>query len=242
MTVTASQEVNARVMLVEGDDDLHAVEHIRRSAGIPELDIAAAGGIDRLLGAIEPTVQQPGREMVGIVADGNDEPALRWSEIREQFAALGIELPDAAHADGTVIDVAISSVTRIGIWLMPDNGEPGELEDFARAMIPGDDSVWPRARAYIAGIPARDRKFRAGKMLRAEVHAWLATREQPGRIGAAIGAGDLDTRRAALAALRGLAPRALRRGVSGGASRRASPVPPRPCAPATGPSPRSGAS
>ena len=82
---------------------------------------------------------------------------------------------------------------RVGVWLMPDNQFPGELEDFVRHMLPGDDRVWPRAESYIDGIPQADRRFRDGKVSRAQLYAWLATRELPGRMGAAINAGDLNT-------------------------------------------------
>ena len=73
---------------------------------------------------------------------------------------------------------------------MPDNGSPGELEDFVRTMLPDDDPVWPSSEKYIDEIREEHRKFRK-KVLRAKVHAWLATREQPGRMGAAIKEGDL---------------------------------------------------
>ena len=46
--------------------------------------------------------------------------------------------------------------------------------------------------AYVNGIPATARKFRAGKTLRANVHSWLAVRADPRPMGSAIGAGDLN--------------------------------------------------
>lgn len=75
---------------------------------------------------------------------------------------------------------------------MPDNQAIGELEDFVKTMLPECDPVWPLSRQYIDGIALKHRKFRAKKELRARVHAWLATRKQPGRMGAAIKEGDLD--------------------------------------------------
>ncbi len=81
---------------------------------------------------------------------------------------------------------------RVGVWLMPDNGSAGELEDFARELIRAADNVWPLAEQYIAGIPEADRKFRPGKISKAKLYAWLASRRHPQRIGAAIGTGDLD--------------------------------------------------
>lgn len=57
--------------------------------------------------------------------------------------------------------------------------------------MPAGDPVWPRAQRYIDDIPVADRKFTTGKALRAMIHAWLATRAEPRKMGAAIGAGDL---------------------------------------------------
>ena len=74
---------------------------------------------------------------------------------------------------------------------MPNNRSPGELEDFVKTMLPDGDPVWPSSEAYIDGIEEEHRKFRK-KVLRAKVHAWLATRKQPGRMGAAIKEGDLE--------------------------------------------------
>ncbi|MDE0446871.1 MAG: hypothetical protein OXH96_09385 [Spirochaetaceae bacterium] len=75
---------------------------------------------------------------------------------------------------------------------MPDNVSAGQVEEFFAGMIPSDDPVWPRSEAYIDGIPAADRKFASGKVLRAKVHSWLATRAEPRMMGAAVGAGDLN--------------------------------------------------
>ena len=75
---------------------------------------------------------------------------------------------------------------------MPDNESSGELENFAAQMVPEDDPVWPSSREYIANIPVQDRKFDSGKTPKAELFAWLATRREPGRMGAAIGTDDLS--------------------------------------------------
>ena len=77
--------------------------------------------------------------------------------------------------------------------MMPDNVSSGELEDFIMRMIPADDPVWPRAQRYIDGIPEAERKFKPQKAQRAKIHAWLAARREPRKMGTAIVAGDLDT-------------------------------------------------
>ena len=74
---------------------------------------------------------------------------------------------------------------------MPDNVRAGELEDFIAAMIPAGDPVWPLAQEYINGIPARHREFRPRKILKAQLHAWLAARAEPRPMGSAIRTGEL---------------------------------------------------
>ena len=75
---------------------------------------------------------------------------------------------------------------------MPDNSKPGELENFVAELVPEDDPVWPLAERYVDGIPSGDRQFSPMKEMRAKLHAWLATREDPLLMGAAIGTGSLD--------------------------------------------------
>ena len=75
---------------------------------------------------------------------------------------------------------------------MPDNEATGELEDFIKTMLPDADPIWPCSTRYIDGIAPEHRKFKEKKELRAKVHAWLSTRKQPGRMGAAIKEGDLQ--------------------------------------------------
>lgn len=97
------------------------------------------------------------------------------------------QIPPKPVPAGAIIDCK----PRIGIWLMPDNKSPGELEDFAVKMVPKNDPVWPLSKAYIANIPKNDRKFAPDKTKKAKLFAWLAARKEPGRMGAAVGAGDL---------------------------------------------------
>ncbi len=178
-----------RVLLVEGQDDEHVVAHLRKiDSSIPEFAIVAKGGVNPLLRAIEAEVKAPQRETIGILVDANDDLLGRWTAVTDRLRRSGIRAPKDPDPDGSVIDCT----PRIGIWLMPDNQASGELENFIAGMIPNDDAVWPRSQAYVDGISERDRRFSGRKILRAKVHSWLATREEPRRMAAAIGAGDLD--------------------------------------------------
>ena len=180
-----------KVLLVEGQDDRHVVWHLwkRLRQSKPPFDIVDKGNIDELLKAVEPEIRAPDRVAVGIVADANDSLADRWRAVSDRLQEAGIDAPRNPFPGGTIMD----ALPRVGVWLMPDNRSTGEIEDFAQRMIPHDDPAWPLAQQYIRDIPEEAKKFRATKTSRAELHAWLATREEPGFMGSAIGRGDLKT-------------------------------------------------
>ena len=96
------------------------------------------------------------------MADANDNPGARWQRICGCLSSAGIVVPAAAEPGGTIIEGKV----RVGVWLMPDNQSPGELEDFVRRMIPEDDPVRPLAKRYIEAIPSEHRKFRDKKTTR----------------------------------------------------------------------------
>ena len=181
---------NDRILLVEGADDEHVVWHLcNRHQAIPEFSIRDKKGIEGLLEDIGLEILDPRRKAVGILVDANDDLDARWNAVADRLRKENIEVPSNPEPTGTIID----SNPRVGIWLMPNNTSPGELENFVSEMIPDDDPVWPRSEDYIDGIPEADRKFTEKKILRAKLYAWLATREDPRQMGAAIGARDLHT-------------------------------------------------
>ena len=186
-----------RVLLVEGPDDKHVVIHLSERSELEQnFWIIEKEGKDKLVDSIVLEARTPGRTVLGIVLDANDNPDARWQALTDRLNRLRQEdhfdlpeLPDKPEPSGTIIEGKL----RIGVWLMPDNRSTGELEDFVGSMIPSGDPVWPLSEAYIEGIPPADRKFAPGKIQRAKVHAWLATREEPRRMGLAIKARDLVT-------------------------------------------------
>ena len=113
---------SARVLLVEGPDDKHVIIHLAKSNSIPEFCISDKGGIDQLLHAIEPELKAPDRQTVGILVDANDYPEDRWKALTHQLGRANVEPPSKPDPGGTVID----NTPRVGIWLMPNNGSPGE--------------------------------------------------------------------------------------------------------------------
>ncbi len=180
-----------RLLLVEGAEDEHVIRAIReRLPALPSFHHEAAGGVTQLLNRIDLEIDRPGREIVGFVLDGNDQPQDRWAAIRHRLRQANAPDPPSPDPAGTII--RRSDGADVGVWMMPDNGSPGELEDFLAAMIPNADRLWDSSKRFVESIPSRDRKFPEGKLLRAQIHVWLSVQERPRRSGQAIVAKDLD--------------------------------------------------
>lgn len=191
-----AKEPPSQLLLVEGVDDKHVVRHLCQShQSLADLHISERDGWPNIRNAIGPEIKTSGRTALGILVDANRKPIGRWQAIADQVRRAGLDLNDTTIDPPTQMapsGTIFGNKLRVGIWLMPDNGSPGELEDFIAQLIPTTDPVWPRAHRYIDNIPYVDRKFVYDKIMRAKIHAWLAARESPRPMGAAIGAGDLD--------------------------------------------------
>ena len=175
-----------RVLLVEGPDDEHVVAHLCARSGLARnFDILQKGGFPELSKSIPVELAVPGRSILGVVVDANDTPAARWQAVRDRCERRGITLPSEPDPGGVVVE----GRPRVGAWLMPDNQNPGQLEDLVAAMIPAEDVVWPLAREFVDRIPEPERPSPA---IKAQVHAWLAARAAARPMGSAIGTGHLD--------------------------------------------------
>ncbi len=153
--------------------------------------ISDKGNQSELISSIRQEVVVAGRQTLGIVVDTDDDVEDCWDRIKQELSREKVQTPLTPSQNGTIIPEQTFQ-PRVGIWLMPDNGSKGELEDFVAKMIPGNDPVWPLSRGYINQINAGDRKFPVDKTQKAELYSWLAARKEPSRMGAAVGAGDLD--------------------------------------------------
>lgn len=186
------QVPNSR-LLVEGVDDYHVVKHLMK-VHFPStfLDIDNKEGFLNLRKSIYDEVNRSECSNLGILTDTNGDIGIRWKSITTELRRVVCEeIPPNPDPNGSIFRGPRGK--KIGVWLMPDNQNAGELEDFIHAMIPTEDSILPLARCYIDRIPEAHRKFNDNKLTRAYVHAWLATREKPRPMGLAITARDLHT-------------------------------------------------
>ena len=200
----------AGVLLVEGVDDKHMVWHLcdqypnsfstyRQGVTLEvtlrnrstTFRILEQDGRPNLLKSIGSLLKSNAQSPLGIVLDADRNIGDSWSDVAKEFNEANVQLPQSPDPAGTIIPRQ-GFTPRVGIWLMPDNQAQGELEDFALSMIRQNDTVWPRSHSYIESVPEADRKFDSDKINKAKIHAWLATKKEPGRLGAAVSAGDLD--------------------------------------------------
>ena len=122
----------SRVLLVEGVDDKHVARHVwQRIEGQPDFCIKEKRGVVQLLDSIDTEIQTSGLQAMGILVDANEDVAARWNAVKDRLAPAKVDLPDSPVPSGTIIDGRPhDGIPRVGVWLMPDNTSPGELENF----------------------------------------------------------------------------------------------------------------
>jgi hypothetical protein len=182
-------------LIVEGKDDLYALAGLLVRHGIDYETkpwpanypvIRDSKGVDRLLDSMEAAIKASSDRPVGFVVDANGDPAARWDAIRMRLQHVGFSPPSDPVAGG-FSDVSSETGSRVGVWMMPDNASPGAIEAFLLQLIDGTDPLLSHAVQSTAAASALGAKFGAHRELKAQVHAWLAWQEEPGRpYGSAI--------------------------------------------------------
>ncbi len=183
----------ARVLLVEGNDDKHAVLALITYHQFPDevFEIIVNDGIDPLLKNLPTRLKEGGREVLGILVDADTDLQARWQSLHGILTQAGYSLPQIPASGGTILREA--DKPNIGIWLMPDNQLPGMLEDFAARLISPADPLWARAQSAVDEIPEAERRFPVERTAKAKLHTWLAWQAEPGKpIGLAITTKYLD--------------------------------------------------
>jgi hypothetical protein len=184
-----------RVLLVEGDDDVHVFKGIcgRRQLGF--LEIKAHGGKDALLDSFPVRLEESDIEAVGIVLDADTDPLACWQSVYDRLVRVGYQsVPLEPSPSGTVLNPPEDSILpRVGVWLMPDNRTTGILEDFLRFLIPQPNALLRHVESSIDSIPEEIRRFSQLARPKALIHTWLAWQDEPGKpMGQSITARFLD--------------------------------------------------
>jgi hypothetical protein len=191
--MAARNKLPPRVLWVEGKDDSAVVQSLCNQYDVPEtFQVLDKEGIDKLLDGLPIQLRSPGLERFGVVLDADTDVQARWTSIRDMLLGEGYEVvPVQPVPSGSIISAPDLPI--FGVWLMPENTEPGMLEDFAAALVPAGDFLWAHAAEVIDAIPVEHRLFAVGHRAKAHIRTWLAWQEDPGApMGLAITKRYLD--------------------------------------------------
>jgi hypothetical protein len=196
------------VMLVEGPDDFHVLQHLlTRHEVDKQIAYQLEGGRPapkltpgkKIVFRVLEGVQNVRKEVIeylsqqlkitgdlkclGVVVDADADCAARWQSLRDVLIKSGyMDAPKQPHPTGTILTHTADpeEKPRVGIWIMPDNTLPGMTEDFIRLLVPADDTLWEKAKSCVEQIPEAERLFGETAFIKAHVHTWLAWQEVPG--------------------------------------------------------------
>lgn len=197
----------AQILLVEGKYDFHILKNllkqhkieadeVKRNLPTPQIGIVPMETKDELGNSLELYLSKGNVTKLGIVIDADDNPTGSYDACYNNIAKHGeIVFVDQLPVVGSLIHLNranLPSMT-VGIWIMPDNQQPGMLEHFASALIPDDDKLWPIAQQSVANLPEKRFPLTPNDHTRkAELHTWLAWQEEPGKpMGLAVTFGYL---------------------------------------------------
>ena len=193
------------ILLVEGNDDQHVIEHICHKRGIPvPKQIKAHDGAEDLMRsfAMHLATSSDEGDVVGAVVDADKDVKSRWQAISKRLSDAGYgNVPDKPEPKGTILEPPEGSILpTAGVWVMPNNQDLGKLEDFLMSLISNQDTLFTHATEVVEHLP--DKRFRGKDQVKAIMHTWLAWQESPGRpYGIAIRASFLDAEAPAADAL-----------------------------------------
>lgn len=185
-------------LLVEGKNDSAVIRHLLMRHGY-DWDVKTAprarvidvhqagqsqspgGGVENLLSALGTHLKDRGTQRLGIVVDADGSVADRWRSICKRVTQFGLKLPTEPDPLGTVVP-GLFPESQLGIWLMPDNLQPGELEHFLLGLIPEEDPC----KAFASEVAEEARKKYDGQRctpgdhVKSHMHTWLAWQLKPG--------------------------------------------------------------
>jgi hypothetical protein len=197
--MAVSRETSPRRLFVEGPNDQHTVIQLMKrhvddwDTRLEPIDVSAAGGIKSLLkpanpalpnllsGPALPNLLSGPYTHAGVVVDADGSVSTRWNEVSAVCQAHGVDLPKQPDPAGTVLFDVGRPRKRFGVWLMPDNVNPGALEHFLATLIPAGEPCWARAGEAVKDAKANE--CATAELLKHQMRTWLAWQDDPGYPG-----------------------------------------------------------
>lgn len=180
--VETCKHTDKGVLLVEGKNDCHVIWALCKTHGVPQVfslcNCENDTGVLKSLNALIMASNQV--ETVGVVLDVDDRTIeSRWQQIQDKIKVHGYDFPESPDPAGTVLPLN-GDKPKLGIWLMPNNQDPGMLEDFLMSLA----NVSSISFATESVDYAKEKGLTTFKEVhhsKAVIHTYLAWQDEPGK-------------------------------------------------------------
>ncbi len=174
-------------LIVEGFHDASTIQAVFDMQGFVDCEVR----IDQMNGMSRPQdrdsrlntfldarLSERGVDAVGLIVDADQDPDRVKRRLRRltvlQNTVLEVD-SDVKPEEGYVATYRVGTLRKnFGLWIMPDNCRPGQLEDFVMRMVADDDSVEHPARKFIGDLPEDIVDNASHKAVKHVAHAWLS--------------------------------------------------------------------
>lgn len=174
-----------RLLFVEGRNDkevIYRIENRYNLAGICEVKEMGSDVDAYEAFSLYINEQASKADKVGLVIDADQDFNNRWKSIRLALTSTNnYTVPSVFPPEGLVLDSNVPNKPKIGVWIMPNNGSLGMLEDFLREMVPDDDDLIPEVTKALDNLEASGKKrYKDIHRSKAWMHTYLAWQDEPG--------------------------------------------------------------
>jgi hypothetical protein len=166
-----------RLLLVEGKDECVFFAKWLPLILTPTVEIVNIGGRNQFNNLFPTITKLPGfRDVkrIGIIRDAEDNSASTYQSIANTALCNQIKPPTSA---GTIQD---SILPYLGIWIMPDNQNPGSIENLCWDIIPRTDPRRLCTESFIQCVQnVLTTDALPNRLEKAKVQAYLGTLHKP---------------------------------------------------------------
>lgn len=173
MLQSLNPESKPKLLLVEGRDEELVLSALLRHLEIYDVQVQGYGGKTRLRYFLTTVTNEPNFDQIqsiGIVRDADDNARSALQSVQSSLRNVGLPAPQTflVPADGT---------PKVAVFIMPDNANPGALEDLCLAALSDDPAMacvadFVRCLQDVAVTPPV-------AVAKARIHAFLSSRPDP---------------------------------------------------------------